>query len=322
MRDYSIHGFELSSAFDVPCLPASPGAIAQSVSLRLEEASREINVIADLSDPSDPAAILYEDHQQRIIRTSTGLASDYPRSGVCFPLELAASQTIIRTRLSNANLGEWVNILAQGAVITAALRLMGHGSLHATTVDLDGTGLAIAGASGAGKTLVSSLLLLSGATLISDDVSVVQPNSRVYPGLLELRIRVADQLGRAVADRLVGETAAIARDTVDKRVALRPETLPGLTGCRLDAIVLPHIDESSAEVTLEPVTTNDTIMALLKSMRLVGWIDPSMLRADFEFCTNLAANYPVYRLRLPQVTAPKLELLRLQIVERLRHITS
>ncbi len=131
------------------------------------------------------------------------------------------------------------------AVIVVQL-LAGRIVLHGSAVALDGRGLCIVGASGAGKSTAAATLIDAGAELLADDVAVIGWRSG-GPVLLpsESAIRLVD-------------TEAGGRKRSLAAVALGREAVP------LSTIVVMNVSGASAKPALTRLSGADAVAAVLE----------------------------------------------------------
>jgi hypothetical protein len=122
------------------------------------------------------------------------------------------------SRVAVAPLAGWTGALPWAFYSTVAALLLawrGQVPFHACGVAVDGRAVLICGPSGAGKSTLAAGLLNHGAELISDDLSVIDPD-----GLKMLPGRPTVRLFKGVADILSPAFAApVAEDPRDKLVA-------------------------------------------------------------------------------------------------------
>ncbi|MFN3231431.1 MAG: HPr kinase/phosphorylase [Alphaproteobacteria bacterium] len=143
-------------------------------------------------------------------------------------------------------------------------------TLHATCVDIDGRGVLLRGASGAGKSDLALRLIDAGAKLVSDDyvrLSLEDGGIRARPpkaiaGMIEAR-----GIGVVTVPHLAGTTLALVADLVDSSDIPRlPDALTleleGLEGIELRHILIAPFEASApAKIRLalssEPVRSRD-----------------------------------------------------------------
>lgn len=117
---------------------------------------------------------------------------------------------------------------AQVLPLAAALR--GLEPFHASAVALDGRAIAFVAPSGTGKTSVAAHFVAAGASLVTDDVLVLEPTSRgvlAHPGsglvnLDESELRAMDELGRRRLGQILGRSEKLhfSTDVIDRGVPL------------------------------------------------------------------------------------------------------
>ena len=298
-----LHGMCLNSTVVLPCIPAGHPATAA-------------DVVFD-SAPASPVAVdpqvLFRDHQLEIWKGASPderstIVARYPRFGLAFIIRVDPSSGSLRISMGYfpatepGDWASWLPVLFQGAVMTVVVVLSGKAAFHANTVAVDGEGVLVGGLSGAGKTVTTALLALTGATLVADDVSVLE-SLRVKPGLLELRIRTFEnRVGQSLVDQLCESLGASQRATVDHRIAVRFAQDPVLGGTAPSKMLLPVFDDAVETPQLVRLHGIEALTALLPLHRLVGWVDPIQQAADFGHCADLVDHLPVHRLVMPRLT--------------------
>jgi len=199
-----------------------------------------------------------------------------------------------------------------GALLSTLTVLSGSWAIHAGAIEFpDGTGLAFAGGSGAGKTTLVAACCLLGSKLVTDDVLIInfREAERVEAcgGCTELRLRrPATELGH------LPETWP-SRVTADGRLAVRPPII-GSEQARLGRIVIPSRSESPT-LQVRRLTGAEAFMELAKYPRTAGWIEPRILASRFHILSSLVRGTTVWRAEIP-VGAP------VQSIEELRQLTA
>lgn len=179
------------------------------------------------------------------------------------------------------------------------------GAVHATTLRVgDGTVL-LAGPTGRGKSTLSARLLLDGAALVAEDISVLDPTDlrvRTYHrplGLSEasfevLGIEIPPAAGEpcgcggkvlATAQHLGAGVAGASRPTVVALVDREQDVLQSLS----PAAALARILEAGVAPTPDRERDLDTLIRLLAGARCVT-IGTADLDAAAEWITQLAGN--------------------------------
>jgi hypothetical protein len=152
----------------------------------------------------------------------------------------------------------WYTVLSVAAAFAGLQR--GHFALHAATVAFDGVAIAIAGEPGAGKSTLATALCAEGATLVTEDLSLIQRQGgqwivgrgpsqvRLLPDAME-RFQV-EGIGRRSYDR---------KRFVDLPSARVPPPLR-------DIYVL-RIGDSGDRGRIRPLTAMQAMQALLENNR-------------------------------------------------------
>jgi hypothetical protein len=192
---------------------------------------------------------------------------------------------------------EYLSILLNGSIVAFLHAAQGRTVLHASAVRLGQRSIAVVGPSNQGKSTVAAILCAAGASLLTDDVLVVDsdpgPVVLARRGSCELRLRPGTE---AIADRFSATT--IRRPTVDQRMAFLP---PAVSEARvpLSAIVFPRPVPESTEVHARRLRMGEAALLLGANQRIEGWRDAAVLRQQFQAVSDIVARVPVIDLTLP-----------------------
>jgi hypothetical protein len=158
---YELYGFRLASELELPGLaPAAAGACdVELVSARQGELGPYGLVPPDDDLPVDR----FELSERGIDLVWGGDARVRVRDGASIALEHRADLELAALRAA-----------LLGPVMAALLAQRGVFPLHASAVELDGGAVALAGASGEGKSTMAAALLARGHALLSDDVAGIE----------------------------------------------------------------------------------------------------------------------------------------------------
>jgi len=136
--------------------------------------------------------------------------------------------------------------------------------LHGCLLELDGVGVLVAGRSGSGKSTLTARLLGEGASLVTEDLTVLDERGAVrpYPRPVALSSSSFEALGRELPEDDCGCGCM--------KYALHPEELGGRVGERetIDVVVLCDRDGTGVQERSLP----DTLEALFKQAS-VGHVD-------------------------------------------------
>ncbi|WEG09170.1 hypothetical protein PU630_01000 [Microbacterium horticulturae] len=187
------------------------------------------------------------------------------------------------------------SVMTTGALLSLLLCLRGATVLHGSAVEMAGGAIAFIGHSGQGKTTTATMFCAEGASVVTDDVLVVdspEDQPTVRRGSRELRLRPGtEELASTVVAREV-------RTSADKRLVLSPqyseeESLP------LRALVIPSPTRDGSPLRFERLSRRNAVFALLSFPRLMGWRDDDVVTRSFEHATALARTTPVVIAHVP-----------------------
>jgi fermentation-respiration switch protein FrsA (DUF1100 family) len=167
---------------------------------------------------------------------------------------------------------------------------LGREALHAATVVVEGDAIAVAARSGMGKSTLAAALLCQGATLLSDDITVVgvtEGEAVAHPGAPLMTLPA----GRTVPE---ARTIAIIGDEAWSEVRVVPEPR------RLRALVLLE-RAADADHGLEPVPPS--------ALSILPWLlafprSRERERERFELASRLAERIPIIRYRANRLLSP------------------
>lgn len=188
-----------------------------------------------------------------------------------------------------------VPILLAGSVMAFVLSLAGKSVLHASAVEVEGSTLAFVGGPGMGKSTLAAVLCSSGATLITDDLLHIEPDSngfRCFPGTAEIRLRPS---AAALAQQF---PAAACELTADDRLAIRLDHYSG-PSLPLRAIVIPRPSRSCQVLGLEQLTPSKAVVGLMSYPKITGWQVSEPIRRQFSAFGRLVKHVPVFEAEIP-----------------------
>lgn len=182
-----------------------------------------------------------------------------------------------------------------GFVLGCVLHLRGVSCLHGAVVTVGGRAISLLGASGAGKSTLTAALVLRGAALLSDDLTVLRRDGAVVlaePGCAALR------LSPTSAARLLGADAALPRvPWIDKRLWEPERGRVATAAAPLDALYVLDARDGDGPLSVgAPLAPPDALRWLVAS-----WYPPEHLhllgRARLDALGALAAELPVRVIR-------------------------
>ena len=213
---------------------------------------------------------------------------------------LRADASVLRCAPSDPADPSWWRVVLDSALFTVAL-LRGYEALHAGAIATPDGAIAIAAATGGGKSTLLAELLGRGLALMADDVLVLEPRGAQAP-----LAHPAPPLMTVPADGIRARDDADPRATIlsigDERwiaVPVHPEPLP------LKALVVldrrPESQGAGALPSLERIESQlgPLLDSLLRFPRL-----PERERARFELASTIASSVELWRLSANLDTPP------------------
>lgn len=191
---------------------------------------------------------------------------------------------------------EIVALLVTGALLPFFLSLSGSLVLHASAIELDGAVVAIAGASGIGKSTLAGLACAAGPFLMADDALRVEKSGRSwfgYLGVPALRLR---EPAWPIGALLAGD----ARYSVDGRLTAASASGSSTPRAPLRCVLLPRYLASRGPIELEPVARPRAAVALLGALRIGSWCDAAILEQQTRAIATLVRDVPIATLRVPR----------------------
>jgi hypothetical protein len=180
-----------------------------------------------------------------------------------------------------------------GTVAALVLAQQGRFALHASVVEVEGFGVALAGLRGAGKSTTALRLGQLGHRVVTDDVSPLRLGGGVY----------VEPFGRPV--HVDGDTAArLGLDVAEARPLLHGHPKLALTGrptgpARLRAIAVLEAGEEAGVVALEPVHGAAAHWLTQLNVYRVDVLQELWAEELFAWAGSVAAGLAVFRITRP-----------------------
>jgi hypothetical protein len=290
-RPHHLYGLRLRTEWPLP-YPRRPGAYLAEVNLYRGSPS-------DFSNAIEEARVLAA---QTTWTRGVALANGqtYLRWPDRFEFLVSIDGRAIAARPLRRGFREAFHTYLLGQALSFALIRQGFDPLHATTVAVDGAGVAFLGESGFGKSSLGAAFVQAGHRLLTDDLLVLSPcdcGFMAHPGPPRIK------LFPVVARRIMGpgtSGAPIANMTaklvipLDERQAFRsPVPLKAI-------YVLVSPARARDRVTIRRVSTRQACLALIENAFNTAVTDPGRLSRQLEFAASVAATLPVKRIAYPR----------------------
>lgn len=181
--------------------------------------------------------------------------------------------------------------VALGPALILGLAFSETFCFHASAVAIGGKVIAFAGDSGRGKSTLARELasrVALGAQWVADDILPVttsESGTFALPRFPQLKVPAAAQPGASL-----------------------PESLP------LDSIFVLEEAESTRPLTIERLDPVGAVKMILSHTVGSRMFSSELLRRHFEFCANVAAGVPVFRLHYPHAAQSISEVQKLLVV--------
>ncbi|TAM69483.1 MAG: hypothetical protein EPN48_08990 [Microbacteriaceae bacterium] len=215
--------------------------------------------------------------------------------GVC-DYTIAPSLDAVVLRMHSSVEPGMDSVMTTGTLLSLLLWLRGTHVLHGSAVEFDGAAVGFVGHSGQGKTTMATALCAEGASVVTDDVLVVDQLPQgpfVRRGSSELRLRSGSE---SLIEGL--HQVESVRMSADERRVIAPGST-GFDHAPLRALVIPCPTRDGSPFRLERLAKPQAAVALLQYPRLMGWQDAAVAQASFRHIVSIASAVPVFIAYVP-----------------------
>ncbi|HMK34285.1 MAG TPA: hypothetical protein VK463_04395 [Desulfomonilaceae bacterium] len=198
-----------------------------------------------------------------------------------------------------------LGLLAQGPGISVLLHQKGYVTLHASCVATDRGAVAFMGISGSGKSVLATALHAAGYGLVSDDVTVINPDGDVpivYPGYPRCHLlpEAAEHFGYDGTK----EESSIMQDKI---------TYDARQGFSIAPVALRcvYVLAEGPEMRIEPMSSHQALFELVRHSYWIRFVHDSRPSSYFLQCGKICEKVPVRILSRPKSMNMMPELLTL-----------
>jgi len=188
-----------------------------------------------------------------------------------------------------------------GQALSFALVQLGMEPLHGTAIVVDGGAIALLGDTGYGKSTLAASFLANGASLLTDDLLLLERTSRgvrAHPGPQRLKLfpDVAKDLFASAAD------SAPMNSVTGKRVFALPagHQHSGAAPLRAIYVLAPPIESNANEIRFEALSAREAFVALLANTFNCVITEPDRLRRQVDAATSWIDAVPIRRVIYPR----------------------
>jgi hypothetical protein len=208
---------------------------------------------------------------------------------------ITADTTEVEVRADPAVGEDAVVLLVRGLLLAFVLVLRGHCVLHASAVETDTSGgaVAFAGPSGTGKSTLAAACCALGRPFVTDDllrVDVGERPPRWVGTAAELRVRPG-------ARRFAVGHGWQQRTTPDGRIGVHPPATERHAG-PLRAIVVPR-PVARGPIAARRLSEVEATLRLMGAGRLPRWLDRGVMAQHLAAAATLAETVPVLEVAVP-----------------------
>jgi hypothetical protein len=189
-----------------------------------------------------------------------------------------------------------------GPVMGFVLRLRGTLCLHASSVAVGDSAVALVGLPGAGKSTTAAAFACSGFSVLSDDVVALADKASqfyVQPGYPRVN------LWPDSVQQLFGAKDALPRitPTWDKRYLALGQNGHHFTSSPLPLGAIYILDGRDAALPapiIEEISGKEAFMALVGNTYVNYLLDQNMRRTEFDVLSRMVSEIPIRRVRAPE----------------------
>ena len=274
-QHYSAYGLNIRSEIPLPTTMLESSAVSSDIEIRIDTVERW-KIYAPI-------------RTHYVIEVSDGVLLHWDKIGTYL---VRNGREIIVDPSPNGDIG-LLQLVLIGAVMAVLLYQRGLLVLHASAVEVNGSGVAFVGAKGAGKSTLAAVLCSRNHSLLADDVVAIDlagNTPSVLPAFPQIKL-LPDSVTMLDHDP---EILPRFSQLIDKR-ELRTAPVPA---SRIPLSRIYMLDKSS-KAEIQGINGPEKLFGLLPHWYCARFLDVFWegVRLDhFSQCTNLLGRIPLYRL--------------------------
>jgi hypothetical protein len=247
--------------------------------------------------------------------------SDFLRWPALFEFVVSADGRSVACGLLKDAIPESFQTYLLGPVLSFALVKQGHEPLHATSVIVDGKGVAFFGRCGDGKSTLAASFLHAGHQILTDDLLLIRDIDGIpcgFPGPARIKLfpEVAERFQplKAAGTPMNPEAEKLICPLEDGEVSDGPVPMHGF-------FVLDRPGDDRTGVSVAPLSASESLLEIVGATFNARLRSPDRLKRQFLAAEQWSGSLPVRRLTYPR-TLEMLDEVRQIVVEEVRSATT
>ena len=293
VHDYGVYGVHVRSEIPLPLLEHTGRALC-SINLRSESEGFFANAVR---------GHVLRDRTEWHRAASLADGSNYVQWRDLGEFLISADGRCIACRKFPEAAAESFHVYLLCQALGYALIRQGIEPLHATALMVEGKMIALLGYCGFGKSTLAAYLLHTGATLVTDDMLILEPRQGGYVGYPgPARIKLLP----AVARRFLGKGISGVPMNSDTHKLVIPADAPAGGAlpaplARLYALCAPSEVRSDNRIRFEYLSSREACISVVGNTFSAAIASPERLQRQADAAIRLVRSVPVKKLFYPRV---------------------